>query len=256
MKKAVVKNFAYFKMWATSFALETGVSLLVLPGPFIVGRHVTRIMLDSFVPVLSDLLFKLDHFSAAGFLLFASRNLIRASISPSSSPGSHQNSQRLSAPMITDPTLPSSSASSASAMLNDETAATSFAHHSSVATTGAGGVAAVSNAFLYQLPTTALHLVKLLYRVHRLGMKRTRFFRCIGVMALQYVARVPLMSFSTMLPMSDTELAFCVSCIIVDKTAESYLWYHTFPIPDFVSEAGIIVPSSSSGTGTTTAPSK
>ena len=102
----------------------------------------------------------------------------------------------------------------------------------------------VKNAFFWQLPALTLTLAKLFLRVQRIGMKRTRFFRCLGVAVAQYLARVPLMSFATMLPQSDSELVFCTFCIIVDKTSDAYLMYHTWPIPDVLSEAGISVPAS------------
>ena len=83
VKKAIIKNTNYLKIWLGSYCLETGVSLLIAPGPYMVGKAVCRVMLDSFAPSLSDVLFKLDNFSHAGFLSFASTRLIRESPSAS-----------------------------------------------------------------------------------------------------------------------------------------------------------------------------
>ena len=171
--KARLRSRVLLKVWATSFVLDTGASLLALPGAYIVGKHVTRLIIDAFAPASSRALCRLDGFSYGAFLAVAG--------DVNSGPGS-------------------------------------------------GSATQVVNAFTWQLPSLAVTLAKLLLRARRHGMKRTRFFRCLAVALVQYAARVPLMSFATMLPMSDSELVMCAACVATDSLSDSYLAYHTWPL--------------------------
>jgi hypothetical protein len=257
VKKAVIRNTNYLKIWLGSYCLETGVSLLFAPGPYIVGKAVMRVMLDSFAPTLSDVLFKIDTFNHAGFLSFASTRLIRESVANNKIPSSSTSSMYggangggggglyYSNSMVRDYSSSNSSTGNNTTSSNNKNKSSSESGNPVITPYNAANHAAASdvkNAFFWQLPALTLTLAKLFLRVHRIGMKRTRFFRCLGVAIAQYIARVPLMSFATMLPQSDSELIFCTCCIIIDKTSDAYLMYHTWPIPDVLSDAGISVP--------------
>ncbi len=86
-----------------------------------------------------------------------------------------------------------------------------------------------ASAFLWPLPATAIAVAKLLVRVRVVGWRHTRFYRCLFVALIRHLARVPLLSFAVMLPMSDAEISVAALCLGLDWLCTNYLNTHTWP---------------------------
>jgi hypothetical protein len=158
------------RMWGCSMGAEVAVSLLLVPGRYLVGKSVHRLMFDFMMPALSDLLCKFDRFNPSRFLGFSADR-----------------------------------------------------------TTPAEGAEWDLSFFVWHLPATLLTFGKLFYRMHTVGRKNTKAWRCIGVTLVQYIARVMMVTFSTWLPMSENELVFCLLLLGIDKTTDAYLIRNTWP---------------------------
>ena len=82
---------------------------------------------------------------------------------------------------------------------------------------------------LWHAPATVATLAKLGLRIYRQGLSKTRLWRVLCVLGLQYVFRAVMGSFAIFPIGSDLEALSCVALMTYDKWSDAYLMRHTWP---------------------------
>jgi hypothetical protein len=83
--------------------------------------------------------------------------------------------------------------------------------------------------FVFQLPSIALTLGKLIARRRKIGAAKCRTKRVLGVLLLQVMLRAFTGSFTVQLPQSEGDLMTALIAISLEGLASKYLIYHTWP---------------------------
>ncbi|CUF23750.1 Hypothetical protein, putative [Bodo saltans] len=83
--------------------------------------------------------------------------------------------------------------------------------------------------FVFQLPSIALTIGKLIARRRKIGAAKCRTKRVLGMLFLQVVLRAFTGSFTVQLPQSEGDLITALIAISLEGLTSKYLIYHTWP---------------------------